>query len=133
MTYLTPHQFGIHNIFLLYIFHCSCNGPEDDRYRPCFQCEGFSARQVYGDQFSDAFEFNFIDRQSGERFQATRQSARVLCRQGPNGQCQFPRLRVNRAMQLRSRTYARALEFIHAEQYLSQEDVDLIFRFLYSI
>ena len=130
---LKKHYFVITSIFILHICFCSCNGPEDDIFKPCFQCEGFSARQVYGDEYSDAIEYDFFDRQSGERFQATRQSARVLCRRGANGQCISPRLRVNRGMQMRSRTYARALEFIHAEQYLSQEDVDLIFRFLFSV
>ena len=116
-------------ILTLSIFYCSCNGKEDDIYRPCFDCEGFTARQVYGDNFDDAIEYNYVDRQTNERFQATRRSGRLLCRQGANGE-PVCRLRVNRAMQLRNRSYRRALEFVHAEQYLSQEDIDILFVYL---
>ena len=116
-------------ILTLSTFYCSCNGKEDDIYRPCFDCEGFTARQVYGDDFDDATEFHLVDRQTAERFQATRQSRRLLCRQGANGE-PICKLRVNRAMQLRNESYRRVLEFVHAEQYLSQEDIDILFRYL---
>ena len=68
---------------------------------------------------------NEIDRQSGEMFQATRQSRRVICGTGPNGgrRC---RLRIDRAMQFRRITYGRAIQFIQSEQYLSNDDVDII-------
>ena len=116
-------------ILTLSTFYCSCNGKEDDIYRPCFGCEGFTARKVYGDDFDDAIEYNFVDRQTAERFQATRQSRRLLCRQGRNGE-PICRLRVSRLMQLRNRSFRRALEYVHAEQYLSPEDIDIFFRYL---
>ena len=66
-----------------------------------------------------------IDRQSGEMFQATRQSRRIICGTGTNGgrRC---RLRIDRAMQFRRITYGRAIQFIQSEQYLSNDDVDII-------
>ena len=114
-------------------FHFSCNGPEDDEYRPCFECEGFSARKVYGDHANNFIEYNYTSRQSGENFQATQKSSRVMCKLGLSGQHFDCKLRVSRGMQLRGRSYERAQEFVQREQYLSQEDIDLIFRYLRSI
>ena len=66
-----------------------------------------------------------IDRQSGERFQVTRQSRRLICRRNPFGG-RTCKLRVDRAMQLRAATYARAQQFVQSEQYLSNDDVDFL-------
>ena len=110
------------------LFHFSCNGPGDDEYRPCFECEGFEARKAYGDQFFDPIEHSHTSRQDGNSFQVTRQSRRVICGIGMTGE-QICRLRVSRAMQLRGRSYTRAQDFVQSEQYLTQEDIDLIFRY----
>ena len=58
-------------------------------------------------------------------FQATAQNRRVICSTGELGgrRC---RLRIDRAMQLRRVSYGRALQFIHSEQYLGDDDVNLI-------
>ena len=114
------------------LFNFSCNGPEDDEYRPCFECDGFSARKVYGEYANNFIQYNYTSRQSGENFQATQQSSRVMCRLGISGILVDCKLRVSRGMQLRSRSYERAQEFVQSEQYLSQEDIDLIFRYLSS-
>ena len=114
------------------LFHFSCNGPEDDVYRPCFECEGFSARKVYGEYAKNFIQYNYTSRQSGENFQATQQSSRVICNLGVGGQRVDCKLRVSRGMQLRSQSYERTQEFVQSEQYLSQEDIDLIFRYLSS-
>ena len=67
----------------------------------------------------------YIDRQTGEMFQATTQSRRVLCSPGPQGR-QRCRLRIDKAMQFRRVTYGRAIQFIQSEQYLGNDDVDII-------
>ena len=69
--------------------------------------------------------YDYIDRQTGEMFQATTQSRRVICGMGPNGG-QNCRLRIDRAMQFRRVTYGRAIQFIQSEQYLGNDDVDII-------
>ena len=110
----------------------SCNGQDDDKFRPCFDCEGFEARNVYGGSFSDPIEYKYTSRQSEESFKATLRSERVVCRIGLSGQVVDCRLRVDRIMQLRGRSFERALEFVQSEQYLSQEDIDLLFRNFYT-
>ena len=75
------------------------------------------------------YEFhNFVDRQTGEVFQATAQNRRVVCVRGELGGLRC-RLRIDRAMQLRGVSYGRALQFIQSEQYLGDDDVDAIIRF----
>ena len=69
--------------------------------------------------------YDNIDRQTGEMFQATSQSRRVICGMGPNGG-QRCRLRIDRAMQFRRVSYGRAIQFIQSEQYLGNDDVDII-------
>ena len=96
----------------------SCTGEFDDRFRPCFSCESFQAKQIYGSDYFNDIERSFTSRQTGENFQATRQSRRLICR-GGRANC---RLRVSRGVQLRQRSYARALEFVQSEQYLSHPD-----------
>ena len=107
-------------LILLAIF--SCIDEQDDPFRPCFACEGFEARQVYGRDYYEPIESNFISRQSGERFETTRQSRRLVCRSG-RANC---RLRVDRAMQFRQRSYEQALQFVQSEQYLTPEDTDIL-------
>ena len=68
---------------------------------------------------------NHIDRQTGEMFQATQQSRRVICSRGQNG-AQRCRLRIDKAMQFRRVSYGRAVQFIQSEQYLKRDDVDII-------
>ena len=55
-------------------------------------------------------------------FQTTRQSKRIVCRNG-RANC---KLRVDRAMQLRQRSYNDTLQFVQSEQYLTPEDTDII-------
>ena len=71
--------------------------------------------------------YNYIDRQTAEMFQATQQSRRVICGAGPNS-TQRCRLRIDRAMQFRRVSYGRAVQFIQSEQYLGNDDVDIIRR-----
>ena len=71
-----------------------------------------------------------MSRQTGEVFQATSQNRRVVCSTGPNGG-QRCRLRIDRAMQLRRVSYGRALQFIQSEQYLGDDDVNIV-RLLFS-
>ena len=107
-------------------FAFSCSGPKDDPFRPCFGCEGASARNIYGNDYFNDIERSFISRQTGERFQTTRQSRRLVCRNG-RANC---RLRVDRGVQLRRRTYARAQQFVQSEQYLTDEDTDILRRYI---
>ena len=89
-------------------------------------------RNVYGGNFSNPIEYTYTSRQSEESFQATIRSERVVCRRGLSGQVVDCRLRVDRIMQLRGRTFERALEWVQSEQYLSQEDIDLLFRYFFT-
>ena len=104
----------------------SCIGPEDDPFRPCFGCEGFKARYIYGNDYHNDIERSFISRQTGEHFQATRQSKRIVCRNGRRN-C---RLRVDPGVQLRKRIKQIQRKFKRfkrkSEQYLSQEDIDIL-------
>ena len=75
--------------------------------------------------------YDFIDRQTGEVFQATAQNRRVVCVRGQSGGTRC-RLRIDRAMQLRGVSYGRALQFIQSEQYLGDDDVD-VFRLYHKI
>ena len=118
MIYISRAE--IFRIYLFLVF--SCIGPEDDPFRPCFGCEGFKARYIYGSDYQNDIERSYNSRQTGETFEATRQSKRILCRNGRS----FCRLRIDRGMQLRKKTYARAQEFVQSEQYLSQEDIDIL-------
>ena len=105
-----------------FLFYLRCIDPEDDPYRPCFACEGFTARKVYGRDYNNFSRIRFISRQSDEMFQTTRQSRRIVCRNGRSN-C---KLRIDRAMQLRQRSYSDTLQFVQSEQYLTPEDTDII-------
>ena len=103
-----------------------CILPSDDHFRACFGCENIASKsdldqKQYGYQ---DYDIN-IERQTGEIFQTTKQSRRVICRRLPEGgRTCF--LRIDRAMQLRRVSYGRALQFVQSEQYLGNDDVDLI-------
>ena len=99
----------------------SCTSPSDDPFRACFGCENDKTKR----NSNHPRFLNFIDRQSGEVFQATSQNRRVICGKDPLGNMRC-RLRIDRAMQLRRVSYGRALQFIQSEQYLGDDDVSLI-------
>ena len=80
------------------------------------------ARIIYGNDYHNDIERSFFSRQTGERFQTTRQSKRVVCRSGRSS-CN---LRVDRGAQLRSKDYARTQRFIQSEQYLTNDDMDIL-------
>ena len=114
--------------FILY----RCDGQNDDPFRACFGCEEDLERKHFFNKYTNNknnFSYNFIDRQTGERFRVTRRSRRLICSNRINRRsC---RLRIDRAMELRDVTYMRALQSIQAEEYLSADDIDLIrYRFV---
>ena len=87
---------------------------------------------MYGSDYYNYIEYDIYGRQANENFQATRQSKRVLCRApAPNSNERNCRLRVSRGMQLRSRSFARAQDFVQREQYLTEDDIDIIRYYLY--
>ena len=111
----------------MFLFRCS--HPNDDPYTSCFGCESDVTIKVVKsthryDYVSQQL-YDTIDRQTGEMFQTTRQSRRVICGRGQQGR-QRCRLRIDKAMQFRRVTYGRAIQFIQSEQYLQNEDVDPI-------
>merc|ERR1711890_175620 len=97
-----------------------CVRPSDDPYRSCFGCENPNENVSQ----SPTKYHGYVDRQTGEEFQATNQSRRVLCSNAPGGG-QRCRLRIDKAMQLRGVSYGRALQFIHSEQYLGMRMLTL--------
>ena len=110
---------NLESIFLDTNFNISkyfrCVLPRDDPFAACFGC-GVEIRKK-----------RYIDRQTNEMFFATAQSQRVVCRSGMLGR-RACSIRVDRAMELRSVTYGRSLQFIQSEQYLSDEDISIIRR-----
>ena len=90
----------------------------------CLGCDPSDPYEHYGYHGGPK---NKINRQAGEVFQATSQSRRVVCGNGPDGRRRC-RLRIDKSMQLRMVQYGRALQFIQSEQYLSDEDLELIRR-----
>ena len=107
---------------ILFCFNFRCVDPADDPFMACLGCD-----EVKYDHYGYHTDTNHIDRQTGEVFQATSQSRRVICQTGEQGG-QKCRLRIDRSMQMRNVKYGRALQFIQSEQYLGDEDVDLIRR-----
>ena len=89
-------------------------GVEDDIYRPCFQCEDITSRSGVPD-----YAYTYIDRQSGEAFQVTQPSRRVICRGPVAGRGRRCKLRISRAMQFRQTRYGSVLRFVQAERYLT--------------
>ena len=113
----------MHNYLTKEILYRRCRLPSDDRFRSCFGCEDSESFRRYT---THRKHYDYIDRQTGEMFQATRQSRRVICAAGENGDQQQCRLRIDKAMQFRRVTYGRAVQFIQSEQYLDNDDVDII-------
>ena len=103
---------------IYFISFSSCTGANDDPYRACFGCDEDNLFNHHQRQYD-------IDRQTGEMFQATTQSRRVICGQDQNGNRNC-RLRIDKAMQFRRISYGRAVQFIQSEQYLTNDDVDII-------
>ena len=118
----------------------------DDLFVPCFGCDNSfqttrldNSTNYYGNAYEENFYPNgyqdyeaFIERQTQESFneeifQSTGQSRRVICRRTPAG-ARDCRLRVDRLVQLRSRTYGRSIQFLQNEEYLTQQDLDLVRR-----
>ena len=112
------------------LFSYRCTDPNDDPYTACFGCDSDNANKVERNAHRYDYvqpSFNYIDRQTGEMFQTTRQSRRVICARGQQGQTRRRcRLRIDKAMQFRRITYGRAIQFIQSEQYLENSDVDPI-------
>ena len=117
-----------------------CTDPVDDIFTPCFGCGNFQKDifQTNFDHLANFFPNGYsdhgfsIERQVGESFSATRQSRRLICRRGRQGTQRRCRLRIDRLMQIRSRTYKRANEFVQNEEYLSEEDLNIIRRYYYN-
>ena len=107
-----------------------CLDPRDDPFRTCFSCEDAAVRARSHDPSYYDYAYNFIDRQSGERFQVTRQRRRLICRGNEGGGGRSCKLRISRGMQLRRATYGRSQQFIQSEQYLSGDDIDIIRKYL---
>ena len=106
--------------------------PRDDPFRTCFGCEDAAVRaRSHGPSYYD-YAYNFIDRQSGERFQVTRQRRRLICTRNAGGGGRSCKLRISRGMQLRTATYGRVQQFVQSEQYLSRDDIDIIRKYLAS-
>ena len=128
-------------LFIYFSILNRCIDPADDLSTPCFGC-GNSEKDIFqtnfdhhGNFFTNGYEeFGFsIERQTGESFDATRQSRRLICRRGLEGaRGRSCRLRVDRMMQIRSISYRRAQQFVQSEEYLSEEDVNIIRRYYYS-
>lgn len=124
------------------ILYYSCVDEVDDIYTPCFGCDADSAFrkqdifQTNFDHYGNFYPYGYhdypfsIDRQTGETFTATRQSRRTICSgNGGGGGGRRCRLRVDRKMEVRDRTYGQAFQFVQNEQYISDEDLDLLRRF----
>ena len=112
---------------LNYISRCTL--PTDDPFTACFGCAREIPVGIYNRPKRNVDDYSYfndnIERQTGEMFQGTAQSRRVICGIGPNG-FQRCRLRIDKAVQFRRVTYDRAIQFIQSEQYLSDEDLDII-------
>ena len=116
------------SIIYNWIFH-SCNSLEDDPFVPCFGCDDNAPRRSF-DRRNDPHAnetrgFVFKNPRSGERFWASRKIKRIICRIGSTTTRRC-RLRVSRAVQIRRLPYIRVLKFVQAEEYLSEDDIDII-------
>ena len=112
-------------IFKTKLFLCyRCDGPNDDPFRACFGCEENVKQRLYHPKHSNYFYYNFIDRQTNEVFRRTKQSRRLICSNRiDRSSC---RIRVDRAMELRDVTYMRAIQLIQSEEYLSDDDLEIV-------
>ena len=102
----------------------------DDPFQPCFQCENTAQERNFYKQGGHQYfyarnRYHYLERQSGERFEATSQSRRIICPRGTTrgSRC---RIRVSRAIQFRRRSYPRTQRFVHAEEYISGDDLEII-------
>ena len=73
---------------------------------------------------------DLIDRQAGEAFMVTRQSQRLICRRSGSGGRQSCKLRIDRMMEIRNQTYGTASQFLQDERYLSEEDLNILRKYL---
>ena len=102
----------------------------DDPFRPCFDCNNADARSSFYTQERHQYlgrkhHYYYIERQSRERFEATSQSRRIICPSVAEG-VRLCRIRISRAIQFRRKPYRRAQKFLHAEEYLSFDDLQII-------
>jgi len=112
-----------------------CVLPSDDPFKACFGCESeitVKVKRAKRNGYTYPDFYSYIDRQTGEAFQATSQSRRVVCGVGPGGRRRC-RLRIDRAMQLRMVSYGKALQFIQSEQYLGDDDVPTVLAILKAV
>ena len=102
----------------------------DDPFRPCFDCNNADARSSFYTQKRHQYigrkhNYYYIERQSRETFEATSKSSRIICPSVAEG-VRLCRIRISRAVQFRRKTYRRAQKFVHAEEYLSFDDLEII-------
>ena len=111
-----------------YCSHYSCTGPKDDPFTACFGCaqNEKGKEKVLDTDYEN--QYGNIDRQVRERFRRTKRSRRVICRRNRSN-CQ---IRIDKSIELRNRSYMRALEFVQSEEYLDQEDVDILLKFFFT-
>ena len=100
----------------------SCTGPNDDPFTACFGCTQNEKGEEKVLDYDYENQYENIDRQVRERFRRTKKSRRVICRRNRSN-C---KIRINKSIELRDRSYMRALEFVQSEEYLDQEDVDIL-------
>ena len=117
---------------MLHFSRFSCDGPNDDPFKACFGCQQESSNLNNFESLNNqTYHHAYWDRQTSELFTVTKQSRRLICQNRfDRKSC---RIRVDRAMELRSKSYMRILGFIQSEEYLSEDDLDIIryYHFLY--
>ena len=105
-------------------YYFRCDSPNDDPFRACFGCEEDLKQRSFFHNYTNHFKEDFINRQTGERFRATRPSRRLICSNTINrNSC---KIRVDRAMEIRDVTYMQALQVIQSEEYLIADDLDIL-------
>ena len=62
------------------------------------------------------------ERQTGETYESTGQSQRIMCSSG--GSCN---LNVDMTSQIRGTSYGNALQFAQGESYLNDDDIEIIY------
>ena len=102
----------------------------DDPFRPCFDCNNADAKSSFYTQEGNQYvgrkhHYYYIERQNREIFEATSQSRRIICPRVADGGL-LCRIRISRAIQFRRKPYRRAQKFVHAEEYLSFDDIEII-------
>ena len=107
-----------------------CDAFMDDPYQPCFQCNNAAENSRFHrwDEyryFGKSRNDYFLERQIGETFEATSQSRRIICPESARDG-RICRIRVSRAIQFRGRSYLRTRRFVHGEEYLGSDDLEII-------